>query len=164
VFDRKDWEQLLGRSVVPKLAFALQELAINPVHQELEPLHWVLAWQDVMPLSQASRQAAAAAAASGSKPQQLAAVWMCRRWRLAACQPAASARVAPAVWLQGGFPRQPAPPHRSGPPLPCASHVVPLCTVPQMASLFEQYFFPKWHAVLRHWLSNSPNYDEVTRW
>lgn len=33
-----------------------------------------------------------------------------------------------------------------------------------MASLFEQYFFPKWHAVLHHWLANSPNYDEVTRW
>jgi len=34
----------------------------------------------------------------------------------------------------------------------------------QLASLFEQYFFPKWHAVLRHWLTNNPNYDEVTRW
>ena len=62
-----------------------QELAINPLHQELEPLHWVLAWADVVPLS-------------------------------------------------------------------------------QLASLFEQYFFPKWHAVLRHWLANNPNYDEVTRW
>jgi hypothetical protein len=55
VFDRKDWEQLLGRSIVPKLAFALQqELAINPLHQELEPFNWVLTWQDVMPLNQAS--------------------------------------------------------------------------------------------------------------
>ncbi|KAL4858605.1 Septin and tuftelin-interacting protein 1 [Chlorella vulgaris] len=85
VFERKDWEQLLGRSIVPKLAFALQELVINPLHQELEPFQWVLSWQDVMPLS-------------------------------------------------------------------------------QMAALFEQYFFPKWHAVLRHWLANNPNYDEVTRW
>ncbi|KAI7842892.1 hypothetical protein COHA_003404 [Chlorella ohadii] len=85
VFDRKDWEQLLARSIVPKLAFALQELVINPLHQELEPFNWVLAWQDVMPLG-------------------------------------------------------------------------------QMAALFESYFFPKWHAVLRHWLANSPNYDEVTRW
>eukprot|EP00887_Chlorella_sp_A99_P006127 scaffold22.g6127.t1 len=33
-----------------------------------------------------------------------------------------------------------------------------------MASLLEQYFFPKWHAVLRHWLANGPDYDEVTRW
>ena len=55
VFERKDWEQLLGRSIVPKLAFALQqELAINPLHQELEPFNWVLTWQDVMPLNQAS--------------------------------------------------------------------------------------------------------------
>lgn len=34
------------------LLTALQELVINPVHQELDPLHWVLAWQDVMPLNQ----------------------------------------------------------------------------------------------------------------
>lgn len=32
------------------------------------------------------------------------------------------------------------------------------------ASLLEAHFFPKWHAVLRHWLSGSPDYDEVTRW
>jgi hypothetical protein len=56
VFERKDWEQLLGRSIVPKLAFALQELVINPLHQELEPFQWVLSWQDVMPLSQVRRQ------------------------------------------------------------------------------------------------------------
>ena len=56
MFERKDWEQLLARSIVPKLAFALQqELAINPLHQELEPFNWVLAWLDVMPLNQASR-------------------------------------------------------------------------------------------------------------
>lgn len=35
---------------------------------------------------------------------------------------------------------------------------------PSQVSLLEGYFFPKWHAVLRHWLANSPNYDEVTRW
>lgn len=63
----------------------MQELVINPVQQELEPLHWVLAWQDVMPLG-------------------------------------------------------------------------------QLAALLEQAFFPKWLAVLRHWLANAPNYDEVTRW
>ncbi|XP_062521738.1 tuftelin-interacting protein 11-like [Corticium candelabrum] len=32
------------------------------------------------------------------------------------------------------------------------------------ASLFEKHFFPKWMQVLCAWLSNSPNYDEVTRW
>ncbi|GAB4821104.1 hypothetical protein N2152v2_008150 [Parachlorella kessleri] len=85
VFDSRDWEALLARSIVPKLAFALQELAINPAHQDLEPFQWVMAWQDVMPPG-------------------------------------------------------------------------------QLVSLLEQFFFPQWHAVLRHWLANSPNYDEVTRW
>jgi GC-rich sequence DNA-binding factor-like protein len=33
-----------------------------------------------------------------------------------------------------------------------------------MVSLLERGFFPQWHAVLHHWLSSSPNYDEVTRW
>ena len=28
---------------------------INPLHQELEPFNWVLAWQDVMSVNQASR-------------------------------------------------------------------------------------------------------------
>lgn len=32
------------------------------------------------------------------------------------------------------------------------------------ASLLEVHFFPKWHTILRHWLANSPDYDEVTRW
>jgi tuftelin-interacting protein 11 len=32
------------------------------------------------------------------------------------------------------------------------------------ASLFEKHFFPKWMQVLCTWLSNRPNYDEVTRW
>ncbi len=34
----------------------------------------------------------------------------------------------------------------------------------QLASLLEDHFFPKWHAVLRHWLAHAPDYDEVTAW
>ncbi len=34
------------------IPFLSQELVINPLHQELEPFNWVLAWQDVMPLGQ----------------------------------------------------------------------------------------------------------------
>ena len=30
-----------------------QELVVNPAHQELDPLHWVLAWSDVLPPNQA---------------------------------------------------------------------------------------------------------------
>lgn len=41
---------------------------------------------------------------------------------------------------------------------------LPIYLAGLQVSLLEQYFFPQWHAVLRHWLANSPNYDEVTRW
>ena len=34
----------------------------------------------------------------------------------------------------------------------------------QLISLLEDHFFPKWHAVLQHWLAHSPDYDEVTAW
>jgi tuftelin-interacting protein 11 len=33
-----------------------------------------------------------------------------------------------------------------------------------LAALLESSFFPAWHALLHHWLSHTPNYDEVTRW
>jgi tuftelin-interacting protein 11 len=33
-----------------------------------------------------------------------------------------------------------------------------------LAALLETAFFPAWHALLHHWLSHTPNYDEVTRW
>ena len=43
-------EGLLARSVVPKLAAVLRDqLAIDPRNQSLEPLHWVLAWADLLP-------------------------------------------------------------------------------------------------------------------
>lgn len=35
---------------------------------------------------------------------------------------------------------------------------------PQLISLLEKHFFPKWHAVLQHWLAHSPDFDEVTAW
>lgn len=34
----------------------------------------------------------------------------------------------------------------------------------QLAALLETSFFPGWLALLRHWLSGCPNYDEVTAW
>ena len=33
-----------------------------------------------------------------------------------------------------------------------------------MAGLWSNEFFPRWLEVLHMWLSNQPNYDEVTRW
>lgn len=86
VFDAKDWDALVMRSIVPKLAWALQDvLVINPLQQELDPFHWVTAWQPVLP-----------------------------------------------------------------------QH--------HMINLLEFRFFPAWQRVLQHWLSNNPNFDEVTRW
>ena len=34
----------------------------------------------------------------------------------------------------------------------------------QLISLLEDHFFPKWRAVLQHWLAHNPDYDEVTAW
>ena len=85
VFDRREWDQLLARTVLPKLESALREFVVNPADQPLDAFEWAMAW--------------------------------------------AEARAPP-----------------------------------QMAALLGAHFFPKWHAVLRHWLSDNPDYDEVTRW
>lgn len=86
VFDAKDWDALVMRSIVPKLAWALQDvLVINPLQQDLAPFHWLTAWHAVLP-----------------------------------------------------------------------QH--------HMVNLLEFRFFPAWHRVLQHWLSNHPDFDEVTRW
>lgn len=86
VFDPKDWDALVMRSIVPKLAWALQDvLVINPLQQDLAPFHWLTAWHTVLP-----------------------------------------------------------------------QH--------HMVNLLEFRFFPAWHRVLQHWLSNNPDFDEVTRW
>ena len=86
VFDAKDWDALVMRSIVPKLAWALQDvLVINPLQQDLAPFHWLTAWHAVLP-----------------------------------------------------------------------QH--------HMVNLLQFRFFPAWHRVLQHWLSSSPDFDEVTRW
>lgn len=86
VFDAKDWDALVMRSIVPKLAWALQDvLVINPLQQDLAPFQWLTAWHTVLP-----------------------------------------------------------------------QH--------HMVNLLEFRFFPAWHRVLQHWLSNNPDFDEVTRW
>ena len=85
VFGAREWEALMQRAVLPKLAAALAELVVNPAAQDLEPFAWAMAWADLLPAS-------------------------------------------------------------------------------QLAALLDAHFFPKWHAVLRHWLAHAPDYDEVTRW
>lgn len=49
VFDHKDWEKLVIKSIVPKLAAALSNFVINPADQDFDPFDWLMAWADVMP-------------------------------------------------------------------------------------------------------------------
>ena len=52
VFDPRDWDALLVRSILPKLQYALAEVKIDGVDrasQVLEPLGWVLAWEGCVP-------------------------------------------------------------------------------------------------------------------
>lgn len=52
VFEGREWEGLLQRSIVPKLAGALASLDINPAAQVLDPFNWVMAWSELLPQSQ----------------------------------------------------------------------------------------------------------------
>lgn len=46
-------QTFLSRSILPQLAQLLRnEFIIDPKNQQLEPLEWVFAWMDVLPLSQ----------------------------------------------------------------------------------------------------------------
>jgi len=49
VFDTAAMENFLMRSIMPKLLQALQSLAIQPHHQQLEPFDAVLSWRDLIP-------------------------------------------------------------------------------------------------------------------
>lgn len=40
----------------------------------------------------------------------------------------------------------------------------PVMSPHMFAGLLESRFFPKWHGVLHYWLSNMPDFDEVTAW
>jgi len=52
VFSPGDWDNLLLKCILPKLAFALQQLVIDPTNQDMSPFLWVTAWQEVVPLQQ----------------------------------------------------------------------------------------------------------------
>eukprot|EP00200_Dunaliella_tertiolecta_P006438 CAMPEP_0202339820 /NCGR_PEP_ID=MMETSP1126-20121109/1516_1 /ASSEMBLY_ACC=CAM_ASM_000457 /TAXON_ID=3047 /ORGANISM="Dunaliella tertiolecta, Strain CCMP1320" /LENGTH=867 /DNA_ID=CAMNT_0048930421 /DNA_START=98 /DNA_END=2701 /DNA_ORIENTATION=- len=49
VFDASEWDALLLRCIVPKLAMALQAFAVNPVAQDMAPFQWVMGWNEVLP-------------------------------------------------------------------------------------------------------------------
>jgi tuftelin-interacting protein 11 len=49
-------------------------------------------------------------------------------------------------------------------PLEWALSWAGLLPLNQLAGLLEAAFFPAWLAILHHWLSAAPDFDEVTRW
>lgn len=55
VFSDREWSGLLHRTVVPKLAAALQELDLTPGNDDREPLEWVSAWDGLLPSSDVSK-------------------------------------------------------------------------------------------------------------
>lgn len=48
VFSSSEWDQLCMKSIEPKLANVLDTLVINPLDQDMEPFHWVMAWSGYM--------------------------------------------------------------------------------------------------------------------
>jgi tuftelin-interacting protein 11 len=85
VFSKETMEAFVVRHILPKLAYCIQTMTINPHNQDISPFDWAMAWRDMLP----------------------------------------------------------------------AHHY---------ASMLDQNFFPRWIQVLSSWLSNSPNYNEVTKW
>ena len=51
VFSSREWDGLLHRAVIPKLAASLQELDLTPGNDDKEPLEWVTAWEGLLPSS-----------------------------------------------------------------------------------------------------------------
>ena len=51
VWEKRDWDVLLGRCIVPPLKHAMHTvLNLNPLEKDDRPCEWVMTWSDIMPL------------------------------------------------------------------------------------------------------------------
>ena len=48
VFEEKDWNDLMVRSIIPRLATALDGFLVNPAEQDMTPFYWVTSWAAVI--------------------------------------------------------------------------------------------------------------------
>jgi len=48
VFERRSWESLIDRMILPKLMYALRDFEVNPKKQKVDPVRWLIDWTDYL--------------------------------------------------------------------------------------------------------------------
>jgi tuftelin-interacting protein 11 len=49
VFTLANWDAFVIKNILPKLELVMEQFVINPSMQVMEPWHWVMAWQELVP-------------------------------------------------------------------------------------------------------------------